>query len=87
MIRWWWCEVLEGRLRVARLEGRHFELEASVDGEKRTYVVIPAHDEVGRALAACVGMRVRVAGRHHEGPSIFMRGPVLLVSEVRPAGR
>ncbi len=75
--------MLVGRLLVNGLEGAHYELEAVVEGRKAVYVVIPAGEEVERALAASIGKRVRVAGVTHEGPSIFMRGPVLRVTHVQ----
>jgi len=54
-----------------------------VAGRRAVYVVVPAGEEVERALAASVGKRVRVAGMTHEGPSVFMRGPVLRVTHVQ----
>lgn len=74
--------MLEGTLAVSGLEGQHYELEAAVKGEKQVYVLIPVGDEVGKALAACVGRRVRVEGSVHDGPSIFMRGCVFRVTDV-----
>lgn len=74
--------MLEGKLAVSGVEGQHYELEAAVDGGKLVYVLIPAGDEVEKALAACVGMRVCVTGSVHQGPSIFMRGSVFRVTGV-----
>lgn len=77
--------MLEGTLAVESLEGPHFELETVVDGTKRVYVLIPLDAEVEKTLSAGVGRQLRVTGVLHEGPSIFMRGPVVRVTEVRPA--
>lgn len=74
--------VLEGTLALEGLEGPHFELETVVDGARRVYVLVPLDAEVEKALAAGVGRRLRVAGTIHDGPGIFMRGPVLRVTEV-----
>ncbi len=77
--------MLKGTLAVNEIEGRHFEFEVEVDGRKEIYVLIPIDDAVERALAAGVGRQVRVSGHFHDGPNLFMRGPVVRVTEVRPA--
>lgn len=77
--------MFEGTLVLGCLEGPHFELETVVDGTRRVYVLIPLDAEVEKTLAAGVGRHLRVTGILHEGPSIFMRGPVVRVTEVRPA--
>lgn len=84
-----WLEVpavVEGTLTVNDIEGRHYELEATVDGQKRTYVLIPLGDDVARALASNVGRTVRVTGLPHRGADIYMRGTVLHVIEVQVTG-
>ncbi len=76
---------VEGMLFMMELEGRHFELElASSPG--RRYVLAPAGGEAAAVLEACVGRVVRVSGTLHEGPSIFMRGPVVRVTQAAPVG-
>lgn len=74
---------VEGTVEVNEIEGRHYELVATSD-QKGNYVLIPVGAEAERALAAGVGKRVRVTGFLHEGPSIYMRGPILRVTEVSP---
>lgn len=74
--------MLTGRLVRHGLEGPHYELEAVEEGQPTVYVVIPAGEEVERVLAVAVGRRVRVAGVRHDGPTLFMRGPVLRVTRV-----
>lgn len=71
--------VIAGMVRISNLEGRHYELETS-DGKR--YVLAPAGKGAARLLEASVGKAVRVAGYLQEGPNIFMRGPVLRVTEV-----
>lgn len=69
---------LEGILLRSDLEGGHFELRVA---RGPYYVVVPAADEVRQVLVTGVGRRLRVRGYLHEGPNIFMRGPVLRALE------
>lgn len=73
-------------LLVRETEGVHYELSAMVDGDRRIYVLIPADENVERALEARVGQRVRVTASDHQDVNIFMRGPVIRVTAVFPSG-
>lgn len=73
---------VEGVVRVSDLEGRHYVLEVAAGAN---YVLAPVGDEAAGRLAACVDRSARVSGFLHDGPSIFMRGPVLRVTGVEPA--
>lgn len=73
---------VKGTVLVNEVEGRHFELQADAG---RRYVLVPAARGVAERLEQFVGRSVRVWGALHCGPSIFMRGAVLLVTEVTAA--
>lgn len=75
-----------GTVSVAQIEGRHLELEVAAGGAVTRYVLVPADAVVERLLEAGVGSRVRVTGTVDDGPSIYMRGPVLRVTRVLPGG-
>lgn len=75
-----------GTVSVSDVEGRHLELEVTAGGKVTRYVLIPAGDEVARLLEASVGKKVRVTGLVDDSPNIYMRGTLLRVLEVAPAG-
>ncbi len=75
-----------GTVTVSEIEGRHLELEVSGGGPVTRYVLIPGDGAVARELEASVGRQVRVTGLVEDRPNIYMRGPLLRVLEVRPAG-
>ncbi len=72
-------DTFEGLLTRGDLEGDHFELQVR-DGA--LYVVIPSGEAVRDVLVAGVGRCLRVRGYVHDGPTIFMNGPVLRAVEV-----
>ncbi len=73
---------LEGTVRVSEIEGRHYELEVAEGRGTKRYVLTPAGDAVSRLLEASVGKVVRVTGYLDDRPNIYMRGPVMRVTEV-----
>ncbi len=79
--------MVRGVIRVCELEGCTFELERSDPGEsiQDKYVLIPQDDAVAGEISARKGRHVAVRGYIHRGPSIYMRGNVLRVTEVLDA--
>lgn len=71
-----------GRLVVSTLEGRHFELES---GQVRL-VLVPESEDVAKDLEKYAGQTVTVEGTIINQPNIYMRGPLMRVRSVSPAG-
>jgi len=75
---------ITGRLSISNLEGRHFEL----DTDRSVLVLLPEKGVPSLAveLEKYAGQRVTVEGTITNEPNIYMRGPVMQVRSVSPAG-
>ena len=72
-----------GVVAISNISGPHYELRSCSSSQTAKYVLIPNSEVLAERLKTLLGQTVAVAGSLSEGADIYMRGPMLKVTEIK----